>query len=189
MKKNNEFNASDRIGLGLLEQSVYFLTGDITEENVNECIKWITYENLVAPPRANKILTLYVNSYGGDLYQAFALIDTMKASKLKIRTIGIGSIMSAGFLIFVSGTKGQRYIAKNTGIMCHQMSTGYEDKYHDVKAQMKENENCVDRMVDILRDATGKGVAVIKNKLLPPTDVWMKAENLIEFGAADYILK
>lgn len=189
LKKNNEFNASDRIGLGLLEQSVYFLTGEISEETISECIKWITYENLVALPKANKILTLYINSYGGDLYQCFALIDTMKASKLKIRTIGLGSIMSAGFLIFVSGAKGQRYIGKNTGIMCHQLSTGFDDKYHDVKAQMKENDNCVERMVNILRDATGKGVAVIKHKLLPPTDVWMKAEDLVEFGAADHILK
>ena len=189
MKKNNEFNASDRIGISLLEKSHYFLTGEITEETVNDCIKWITYENLIVQPRENKFLTLYINSIGGDLYSAFALIDIMKASKLKIKTIGIGSIMSAGFLIFISGAKGQRYIAKNTGIMCHQMSTGYDDKYHDVKAQMKENENCVDRMIDILREGTGKSVAMIKNKLLPPSDVWMTAEELIEFGAADQLLK
>lgn len=189
LKINKEFNASDRIGLGLLEQSVYFLSGDITEESINECIKWITYENLIALPKANKILTLYINSQGGELYQAFALIDIIKSSKLKIRTIGIGQVMSAGFLIFVSGTKGERYIAKNTGIMCHQLSTGFEDKYHDVKAAMKENDYCASRMVDILRDATGKGVSIIKNKLLPPTDVWMTAEELIEFGAADHLLK
>jgi hypothetical protein len=40
VKKIDEFNASDRIGINLLENSVHFLTGEITEENVNECIKW-----------------------------------------------------------------------------------------------------------------------------------------------------
>jgi len=30
---------------------------------------------------------------------------------------------------------------------------------------------------------------MIKNKLLPPSDVWMTAEELIEFGAADQLLK
>jgi ATP-dependent Clp protease protease subunit len=110
LKKIDEFNAGDRIGVKLLDNSVHFLTGEITEENVNECIKWIVYENLDAK---EKILTLYVNSTGGDLYQAFALIDIMQSSKHSVRTIAIGSVMSAAFLIFTSGTKGERYLAAN----------------------------------------------------------------------------
>ena len=185
MKKIDEFNASDRIGIKLLENSVHFLTGEITEENVNECIKWLVYENLEAK---EKILTLYVNSSGGDLYQAFALIDIMRNSKHVVRTVGIGSVMSAAFLIFTSGDQGERHIAANTGIMCHQFSGGTDAKFHDLKAEMKENEMLNKKMVEILKNATGLAPSRIKTKLLPASDVYLTAQEAIELGIADHLI-
>jgi len=180
-----EFSAEDKVDLALLENSVHFLFGEITEENVLNAIKWIVYENL--SPNKTKHLTLYINSPGGDLYHAFALIDVIKASKRPIHTIGIGTIMSSGFLIFVSGSKGHRYISTNTGIMCHQYSDSPVGKHHDLKASMIEGEHCERRMFDILKTATNLSISEIKNKLLPATDVYLTAIELIELGAADYI--
>jgi ATP-dependent Clp protease protease subunit len=186
LKKIDEFNAGDRIGVKLLDNSVHFLTGEITAENVEECIKWIVYENLEVK---EKILTLYVNSTGGDLYQAFALIDIMQSSKHSVRTIAVGSIMSAAFLIFTSGTKGERYIAANTGIMCHQFAGGGGDaKFHDLKAEMKENELLNQKMVNILKEATGLTPSRIKSKLLPASDVYMSAQEALDLGIADQLL-
>ena len=186
MKKIDEFNAADRIGVKLLENSVFVLSGEITEENINECVKWIIFENLDSK---EKILTLYVNSTGGDLYQAFALIDIMQSSKHSVRTIGIGSVMSAAFLIFTSGTKGERYIAANTGIMCHQFAGGGGDaKFHDLKAEMKENELLNQKMVNILKEATGLTPSRIKSKLLPASDVYMTAQEALDLGIADQLL-
>jgi len=186
VKKIDEFNASDRIGIKLLENSVHFLTGEITEENVNECIKWLVYENLEAK---EKVLTLYINSSGGDLYQAFALIDVMRNSKHVVRTVGIGSVMSAAFLIFTSGDQGERHIAANTGIMCHQFAGGGSDaKFHDLKAEMKENELLNKKMVEILKNATGLAPSRIKTKLLPASDVYLTAQEAIELGVADHLI-
>ena len=186
MKKLEDFNAEERIAVRLLDNHVHFLSGEICEENINEAIRWITYENL--EQKSNKVLTLYVNSYGGDLYQAFALIDVMRVSKHPVRTIGIGTIMSAAFLIFASGSKGQRYIAQNTGIMCHQFSDTQEGKYHDIKAAMAENENVNAKMVEVLRTATGLTAAKIKSKLLPASDVYLTAQDLLNLNVADHIL-
>ena len=185
LKKIDEFNAGDRIGVKLLENSIHFLSGEISEENVSECIKWIVYENLELK---EKVLTLYVNSSGGDLYQAFALIDIMRSSKHVVRTVGIGNIMSAAFLIFTSGDQGERYIAGNTGIMCHQFSGGTDAKFHDLKAEMKENELLNKKMVDILKNATGLPTTKIKTKLLPASDVYLTAQETIELGIADHLL-
>lgn len=186
-KKLEDFNAEDRIGLKLLESSVHFLLGEIDENNVNECIKWLVFENI--DPKEDKVLTLYINSQGGDLYQAFGLIDMMKNSQLPIRTIGFGSVMSAAFLILTSGTKGERYIAPNTGIMCHQMSASEEmGKYHDIKATRKETDRLNKTMCDILKAATDLDGRTIKNKLLPPHDVYMTAHEMISLNAADHIL-
>ena len=96
MKKELEFDVSadEKIGLGLLNNHVHFLFGEIDEENIEDCIKWIVYEN-VTPSPTPKVLTLYINSVGGSLNDSFALIDVMKNSHCPIRVIGIGSVVSA----------------------------------------------------------------------------------------------
>ena len=184
--RKHEQSPQDRIDNLLLDNNMFFLNGDIDVENVDRCIKWIEYENIDSTKQ--KLLTLYVNSPGGDLYQTFALIDIMRSSKHPIRTIGLGNIMSGGFLIFVCGTKGERYIAANAGIMCHQLSDDITDKYHDIKSAVKEVENCNAKMIKILRDATGLSALKISAKLLPASDVYLTAKELIQLNAADFIL-
>jgi len=185
VKKLEEFSAEDRIDIKLLDNSIFYLNGEIEETNIEKCIKWITYENL---EKKEKVLTLYINSTGGDLYQAFALIDIMKNSEHPIRTIGIGAVMSAAFLIFASGTQGERYASKNTSFMCHQFTSGTDGKYHDLKAEMKETESLNAKMVDILKEATGLAPSVVKRKLLPASDVYLTAEETVELSVADQIL-
>jgi len=187
VKKFDEFNADDRVSIKLLENHTFYLSGEIDEDTVNDCIRWIIYENL--DTAKEKVLTLYINSTGGDLYTAFALIDMIKSSRHPIRTIGIGAVMSAAFLIFACGTKNERYAAKNTSFMCHQFSTGVEAKYHDIKAEMKENESLNNKMVLILKEATNLSPSVIKKKLLPASDVYLTAEEVVELGIADNILE
>lgn len=187
MKKLEDFIAEDRIDLKLLENSTYFINGEIDEDNVGPAVKWLIYENLDVSKE--KVLTLYINSTGGDLYQAFGLIDVMRASPHVVRCIGIGSVMSAAFLIFASGDKGQRYAAKNTSFMCHQFTESMDSKYHDLKATMRENDLCNDRMVTVLKDATGLAPSVIKKKLLPASDVYLTSEEMLELGVADHILE
>ena len=97
--------------------------------------------------------------------------------------------MSAAFLIFASGTKGHRYAARNASFMSHQFTENTEGKYHDIKASMKENDLCNDRMVGVLKEATGLSPSVIKKKLLPASDVYLTAEEAVGFGVADRILE
>jgi ATP-dependent Clp protease protease subunit len=185
MKKIDEFNAEDRIDLRLLENSTFYLNGEIDEESVGEAIKWILYENLSGEGRA---LTLYINSTGGDLYQALALIDVMRSSKHVIRTIGIGAVMSAAFLVFACGDKKHRYASRNTSFMCHQFSSSTDAKYHDLKAEMKETELLNEKMITILTETTGLVKTKVKAKLLPASDVYLTAQEVVDFGVADHVI-
>jgi ATP-dependent Clp protease protease subunit len=185
VKKIEDFGADDRIKIKLLDNSIYFLTGEIDQYIIDDCIKWIVYENLDSK---DKVLTIYINSQGGDPYSAFALIDIMKNSKFPIRTIGIGAVMSAAFLIFASGTKGERMATRNASFMSHQFSETITGKYHDLKATMRAGDTFNQRMLDILKDAANLPLSKIKSKLLPTTDVYLTAEELVELGVADHIL-
>jgi ATP-dependent protease ClpP protease subunit len=74
--------------------------------------------------------------------------------------------------------------------MCHQLTEGGADlKYHDVKAAMRETEMSNEKMLNILVATTGKVPSYVKKRLLPPTDVYMTAQEMVEHGAADYILE
>lgn len=186
MKRFENFTADDRIDVTLLENDIHYLTGDISEENIANAIKWIVSANLTKKPK--RTLELYINSTGGDLYQAFALIDIMKESYHTISTVGVGAVMSAAFLIFISGKQGYRYIGKNTGIMNHQHSDSMESKMHDMRSAMKENVNCEQRSMQILRDATGFPLAEVRKKFNNPSDQYFTAKQLVDLKVADHIL-
>lgn len=187
MKRYENHSAEDRADISLFDNDIHYLNGEITEENIAKAIKWILTASLQKKPKRK--LTLYVNTVGGDLYESFALIDVMKNSHHNISTIGIGAVMSAGFLIFASGKQGERYIGKNTGIMNHQHSDSMDSKMHDMKAQMKENANCEQRCMQILREATGMSVQEVNAKFIKnPSDQYYTAKQLVDLKIADHIL-
>jgi len=184
-KEHEEFiPAEDRINASLLENHIHFLYGDIEEDNVMDAIYWITYENLQDDDYP---LTLYINSDGGSLQDAFALIDVMRKSKKPIHTIGLGSVCSSAFMIFAAGEKGHRLMSPTATAMCHQYTDGMSGKYHDIKATAKEHELINTRMVDLLKEFTDLNTSTIKRKLLQPSDAYFTAQELIELGIADNI--
>ena len=181
-------DAEDIINLGLLKEHTHMITGDINDETVDKAIRWLLYEN-ATNDNPSKMLTLYINSTGGSLTDAFALIDIIKSSKFVVRTIGIGNVMSSAFLIFSAGDKGHRYVSKNTSGMCHQFTDSMDSKYHDIKSAMKESESLNERMIRVLVETTGLPRAKVRTKLLGPSDVYLSAEEMVEFGVADHILE
>ena len=177
--------AADVIDRGILDSNSYVLSGMIDSDSVDAVIRWLIFEN---NKPSHHTLTLYINSTGGYLDDAFCLIDMMRYTKHNIRTVGVGNVMSAAFLIFSSGTKGLRFIGKNANTMSHQFSDCVDGKHHDIKAYMKSAEYTNQRMIGLLKDNTGLDTTTIKRKLLPPSDVWLTPSELIEYKVADHIL-
>lgn len=174
------------INLELLDNHTYILCGYIDDEKIERAIRWLIYENF---RKEEKTLTFYINSQGGNLNDAFALIDMMKNTKHSIRTIGMGSVMSSAFLIFAAGSKGLRYISRNTSILSHQYSAEIgEIKHHDIKSYAREAEYTNERMIRLLKECSNLDTTTVKRKLLPPSDVWLTVDELIDFELADHIL-
>jgi ATP-dependent Clp protease, protease subunit len=174
----------EKINGHFLTNHTHYLNGDLDEEKMNRVIRWVIYENL---KDGDDAISLYINSDGGSLCETFALIDMMRSSRKPINVVAIGSICSAAFLIFAAGTPGRRHIGRNTTIMCHQYSEGVEGKYHDLRARISENKRMNDRMVKLLTECSNLSETKVRSKLLPPSDVWMSANELVEFGIADLI--
>ena len=169
----------------LASNGVYILMEEINMESCRNCIQWIMNHNL-ADTRLPK-LTLIINSPGGDVHAAFALIDTMKASSIPIKTVGLGLIASCGFLIFIAGTKGSRILTPNTSILSHQYSWGSAGKEHELYARVKEFELSTRRMIEHYKKCIGMSEKQIREILLPPQDVWLDAKEAKRLKICDKV--
>ena len=60
--------------------------------------------------------------------------------------------------------------------------------YNDMRSQMKENNNCELRCMQILRDATGYSLSDVRKKFNNPSDQYFTAKQLVDLKVADHIL-
>ena len=171
-----------------LEDHHYLMfNSDFNASSSGDAISFIIARNLI-PKNRPKQIKMIINSPGGEVPSAFALIDTMKGSKIPIYTYGLGEIASCGLLTFIAGAKGHRYITRNTAILSHQFSWGSIGKEHELMAQVKEFNNTSQRIIEHYKRCTGQTEANIKKYLLPAEDVWLTPKEAIKFGIADEIV-
>jgi len=168
----------------LQDQGIYVFMDDVDHETVKPVIEWILVENH-AVKKKKKELLLMVCSSGGELEAAFALIDVMRSSTIPIKTVGLGQIASSGLMIFLAGK--QRILTPNTSILSHQYTWGSEGKHHELWAVTKEFNLVHERMLNHYRLATGLNDNVIKEKLLPPQDMYLSAEEAVQLRICDYV--
>lgn len=168
------------------EHSYFLFMDEVHYDSARELIQWILACNF--SEKSFDMLNVIICSPGGDLRAAFAVVDIMKGSKIPIRTVGIGEIASAGLLMFMAGKKGERIITPNTGILSHQYNWGNMGKQHELIASNKEIDLTTQRYIDHYKKCTKlKTEKDIRQYLLPPSDMWLSAEEAVKYGIADII--
>mgnify|MGYP001442837048 FL=1 len=176
-------------GMMMWEQGIIYFSEDFTSKSTAPVINTIIEKNLMPQSRRPKEITLVINSPGGSVHAAFALIDTMKGSAIPIKTVGLGLIASCGVLTFMAGHKGKRVITPNTSILSHQYSWGSGGKEHELFARVREFELSTERMLAHYKACTGMSEKIIREVLLPPQDVWLSAKEAVKYGIADKVVK
>ena len=182
---SKESKKTDNTQPSVEECGIYLLMDEITDATCKEVISFIISKNLVKP--YPKYLQIVINSGGGDLQAAFALIDTMKGSAIPVHTVGLGCVASAAIAIFMAGEKGKRVLTPNTSILSHQYSWGTYGKEHELFATVREYELTTQRMIKHYKKCTGLTEKKIREHLLPPQDVWLSAIQAKKLGLCDSI--
>lgn len=108
---------SDRISQGTVKDIIK----DIFEINFDDDEKEEIYKDWERKP-----IQLFINSYGGSVYDGLALIDVIKRSKTPVHTVCIGSCMSMALWVWLSGAK--RFVGKSATLMFHDVSLFAYDK-------------------------------------------------------------
>ena len=133
-----------------------------------------------------KPIKLYIDSYGGYVYQCFGLLGIMKASKTPLHTIVTGCAMSCGFLISVSGHK--RFGYPKATYMYHQVSSVAVGKVKDLEEDVIETK----RLQKMIEDITLQNTRITEKKLekiyKTKKDWFMDSEEALKLKVIDEIL-
>jgi len=87
---------------------------------------------------------LHINSCGGNLLDAFAIVDHIKLSKVPIISIVEGSSCSAATLVSI--VCHTRYITKNAYMLIHELRSGNWGKFSDLTEEMKNLNDLMSRL-------------------------------------------
>ena len=158
-----------------IDESLFEVTKQILEYN---------RQDKDTPIDKRKPINIYVMSYGGDLYQAYALISTMLASKTHIRTINMGVAMSAGLLILLAGH--ERYAMKYSTAMIHSGSGGAQGTYEQMEEQQKNYKKLVDMMRDYILERINIDTKLFNRQ--KSKDWYLNDKEQVELGIVSKII-
>jgi len=162
---------------------VLYLSGEINEHSAQE----INIE-MIRMQREDPLqdITMIVDSYGGDLFAAFAIVDCMEMLTCDIKTICMGKAMSAGQFIFSTGAKGKRFMSRHARLMLHNPISGYEGSVPDIEVEIEELQRCRDLFINHIGDKSGQTPEFIRD--LIQRNKYLDAPEAIELGFADGVV-
>ncbi|GMU74035.1 MAG: ATP-dependent Clp protease proteolytic subunit [Candidatus Campbellbacteria bacterium] len=167
----------------LLKERIIFLGGPIDDHTANIVIAQLLH---LESQETEKDVWFYINSPGGSVSAAFAIIDTMNHIKPKISTVCVGMAASAAAWILSSGEKGKRYALPNAEVMIHQPLGGAEGQATDIAITAEHILKIRDKLVDIMAKNTGQTRDRVAKDI--ERDFFMSAEEAKKYGVIDEIL-
>jgi len=135
-------------------------------------------------------IDFYISTPGGLALGMFAVYDVMRMIRedCEIRTYGFGRVMSAGVLLLASGTRGKRKIGKNCRVMLHAVAGGNWGPIYNLENEMEEIRWIQEQYTQALVNETHLTKKHIKKMLDRKMDVYLNAQQAVEYGIADEII-
>jgi ATP-dependent Clp protease protease subunit len=168
----------------LLRERIIFVGSGIDDQVANVVVAQLLYLSHEDP---DKMIQMYINSPGGQIYSGLAIYDTMKMIPNKISTVAVGVTASFGTVLLAAGTKGQRYALPHATIHMHQPLGGAEGQASDIEIQAKEILRLKARLNQILSVSTGQSLEIIERDT--DRNFYLEAEQAVEYGLVDQVLQ
>lgn len=175
------------------DKRLFYISDDIDSSSIGKMCFYLLYllqqddeEEKEKRDFKREPIKIYVNSYGGEVYDMWALIDIIEKSKTPIYTYCTGYAMSAAFKIFLSGHK--RFASRHATFMYHQMNCYRHGKYQDLvedRTEMDflnaENEKYVMKRTKITQEYINE----VREK---KKDMYIHADEALKLGIIDEII-
>lgn len=138
-----------------------------------------------------KEVTIQINSPGGDVVSGLGLLDIMvklENQGMTIKTICKGMAASMASLLLMCGSKGCRYMYQNSTVMIHDLSSGSQGKWINLKDSHEYSTALRERLIEIVSKRTGKTTKEVEDKWFDARDHYMFCEEAIREGIIDEMI-
>ena len=170
----------------LLKDRIIFMNGPVTDDMTSIATAQLLF---LSNEDSEQDIHVYVNSPGGSVSAGLAIYDTMQFIRPKVATYCIGMAASMGSILLMGGAAGKRYVLPNSKVLLHQPLLGgvRQGQASDLAIEAKEMLKTRDRLYKIIQNHTGQDIEKIKHDC--ERDYWLDAEEAVEYGCADRVLK
>jgi ATP-dependent Clp protease protease subunit len=184
IEQTNRGERSFDIYSRLLKERIIFLGTPINDEIANLMMAQLLHLEGEDP---EKDVALYINSPGGSVTSALAILDTIDFIRPDVSTFCMGQAASAAAILLAAGTPGKRFALPHSRILIHQPSGGAEGQSVDIEIQAREIQRIRDLLDDILAAKTGQP----KEKISADTDrdFIMTAAEAKAYGIIDNVIE
>ena len=169
-----------------LAQRKIFLWGAVTDESAKDITEKLLYLEATEP---GKEITFYINTPGGSITAGMAIYDTMKMISSPVAVVVTGMAASMGSILLSGASKGKRFLYPHSRVLIHQplISGRFIGPATDINIQAQEMEKLRTELNQILATASGQPLEKIAQDT--DRDFYLNAQEAIEYGLADKIIK
>jgi len=168
----------------LLKDRIVFVDGEIVDVSADAVVAQLLFLQSQDP---DKDIHLYINSPGGTVTAGLAIYDTIQYMRPIVQTICLGQAASMGALLLACGTHGKRAALPSSRILIHQPWGGVSGQAVDIGIQARELIRIKKLIVSYFAEHTGHSPEAVEKDL--ERDYYMSAEEALEYGLIDKILK
>jgi len=167
----------------LLKERIIFLGGPVDDDVANIVIAQLLF---LQSESDKEDIKLYINSPGGMVTSALAILDTMNHIKNDVSTVCIGQAASGAAILLAGGKKGKRFALPNSRVMIHQPLGGVEGQAADIQIHAEEIIKTKDRLNEILAKLTGKSKKQVD--IDTDRDRFLTADEAKRYGIIDKVI-
>lgn len=179
----------------LLKDRIIMMTGQVEDHMANLIASQMLFLESVD---ADKDISLYINSPGGQVTAGLAIYDTMQFIKCDVRTIVMGQAASMGSFLAQAGAAGKRLVLPESRTMIHRVSSGtpatrgsvhvQELEFEDAVRSMAESKRLNQRLTELYVRHNSKGKTYDELFETMRFDTFLSAEEAVEYGLADRVV-
>lgn len=136
------------------------------------------------------VLPIVIDSFGGDVYALFSMLDILKGCKLTIATVVEGKAMSCGAALFTCGAEGYRFMGPNATLMVHDISwDNGEGKAEEIRVGAKETDRLNKKMWRLMEKNIGQPSGYLSRMVQERgrTDWYMTAKEALRHNIANHL--
>ena len=167
----------------LLNDRIIFLGEEINSVSANLVVAQLLH---LESQDAEKDISLYINSPGGEVYSGLAILDTMNFIKPQVSTICVGMAASMAAVLLSAGAKGKRFCLPHSKVMIHQPSGGAQGQQTEIEIVAEEIKKTRRELNQILSDASGQPIEKVQADT--ERDNYLMAAEALDYGLIDRIV-